>query len=300
MGAEYAAAPKITRMTAPIAPLFLPDGTPLPALGLGTWRMGESRAAHAAELAALRLALDLGYRVFDTAEMYGEGGAEALLGEALAAALSGGLSREPLFIVSKVYPHNASARGVVAACERSLRRLRLEQIDLYLLHWRGAVPLRDTVQGFEQLQSRGLIRHWGVSNFDMDDMRELGEVPGGQACSVNQVWYSLSRRGVEFDLLPWQRARQMPLMAYSPIDQGALASQRLLRELAARRGIGAAQLALAWMLAQPGVMAIPKSSDPDRLRQNWEAAALRLDAAELAELDRLFPPPKRKQALAVG
>lgn len=282
--------------------LSLPSGHEVPALGLGTWRMGESKAVHAAELKALRAALDLGYRVFDTAEMYAEGGAEALLGEALAQALRGGtVSREDLFVVSKVYPHNASAQGVLAACERSRRRLQLDHIDLYLLHWRGAVPLRQTVEGFEWLQQLGWIRHWGVSNFDVDDLRELMELPGGDACSANQVWYSLSRRGIEFDLLPWQRTRQMPLMAYSPIDQGALADHAGLRDMAARRGVSPAQLALAWMLSQPGVMAIPKSSDGERLRQNWEAAALLpLDAAELAQLDRLFPPPRRKQALAVG
>jgi diketogulonate reductase-like aldo/keto reductase len=284
-----------------LALLSLPSGHEVPALGLGTWRMGERKASHAAELKALRTALDLGYRVFDTAEMYAEGGAEELLGEALAQAQRGGtLSREDLFIVSKVYPHNASAQGVLAACERSRRRLQLDHIDLYLLHWRGAVPLRQTVEGFEWLQQLQWIRHWGVSNFDVDDMRELIEVPGGNACSANQVWYSLSRRGIEFDLLPWQRTRQMPLMAYSPIDQGALADHAGLRELAARRGVQPGQLALAWMLSQPGVMAIPKSSDAGRLRQNWEAAALPLDATELAQLDRLFPPPRRKQALAVG
>jgi diketogulonate reductase-like aldo/keto reductase len=285
--------------TAP-ATLPLPGGPPMPVLGLGTWRMGESGATHAAEVAALRLALDLGYRAFDTAEMYAEGGAETLLGEALSAALHGSLAREQLFVISKVYPHNASARGVAAACERSLRRLQLEHVDLYLLHWRGAVPLLETVQGFERLRQRGLIRHWGVSNFDLDDMRELCELPGGAACAANQVWYSLSRRGVEFDLLPWQRARQMPLMAYSPIDQGALLDRAALRDMAERRGVAPAQLALAWMLAQPGVMALPKSSDLLHLQQNWQAAGLSLRVDERAELDRLFPPPRRKQALAVG
>ncbi len=287
-------------MNSSITPPSLPDGSVLPALGLGTWRMGESRAAHQAELAALRLALDIGYRLFDTAEMYGEGGAESLLGEALAAGLGGTLARDQLFVVSKVYPHHASAKGVAAACERSLRRMRLEYIDLYLLHWRGAVPLRDTVQGFAQLRARGLIRHWGVSNFDLADLQELMALPGGAACSSNQVWYSLKQRGVEFDLLPWQRQQHMPLMAYSPIDQGALSHHAKLADLAARRGVTPAQMALAWLLAQPGVMAVPKSSDATHLRHNWGAATLRLDADELAQLDRLFPPPRRKQPLAVG
>jgi len=280
--------------------LALPDGEPVSSLGLGTWRMGEDRAAHAAELAALRLALDIGYRVFDTAEMYAEGGAESLLGDALAGPLRGALQRHELFIVSKVYPHHGTPRGVVAACERSLRRLRLEQIDLYLLHWRGSVPLHETVQGFQALQQRGLIRHWGVSNFDLADMQELMAVPGGSGCSANQVWYSLTQRGVEFDLLPWQRQRQMPLMAYSPIDQGALASHAPLASLAAQRGITPAQLALAWALAQPGVMAIPKSSQALHLQQNWQAAGQRLQPGEQAELDRLFAPPRRRQPLAVG
>ena len=285
---------------APLPTLPLPDGSPMPRFGLGTWRMGESRRTQAGELAALRLALELGYRLFDTAEMYGEGGAESLLGEALAAALRGPLRREALFVVSKVYPHHASAKGVVAACERSLKRLRLEQLDLYLLHWRGAEPLAETVRGFQQLQQRGLIRHWGVSNFDRSDMDELMAVPGGDACASNQVWYSLGRRGVEFDLLPWQQQRQMPLMAYSPIDQGALAEHAGLAALAARHDLTPGQLALAWALARPGVVAIPKSSDPLRLRQNLEAAQRPLPAEALDALDRLFPPPRRKQALAVG
>lgn len=280
--------------------LTLPSGHELPALGLGTWRMGESRATHAAELAALRLALDMGWRAFDTAEMYGEGGAESLLGEALQAALRGGLPRESLDIVSKVYPHHASTADVVRACERSLQRLQLDHLDLYLLHWRGNVPLHETVAGFEQLQQRGLIRHWGVSNFDLDDMLELVEVPGGAGCSANQVWYSLSRRGVEFDLLPWMRARQMPLMAYSPIDQGALLTSLPLRKLAEDHGVTAAQLALAWMLHQPGVMALPKSSRSLHLQQNWDAAALKLDAQAIESIDAAFAPPRAKQPLAVG
>ena len=285
---------------APLPKISLPDGSPMPRFGLGTWRMGERRATHSGELAALRLALELGYRLFDTAEMYGEGGAESLLGEAFAPALRGPLRRDELFVVSKVYPQHAGTQDVVAACERSLRRLQLDHLDLYLLHWRGAVPLRETVRGFEQLQTRGLIRHWGVSNFDLDDMLELAEVPGGAACSANQVWYSLSRRGVEFDLLPWQRQRQMPLMAYSPIDQGVLAEHTGLAALAERLGRTPGQLALAWTLARPGVVSIPKSSDPLRLRQNLEAARWTLSAEDLAGLDRLFPPPRRKQAFVVG
>jgi diketogulonate reductase-like aldo/keto reductase len=278
----------------------LPSSEAVPAFGLGTWRMGEDKACRTKELAALRVALEVGYRVFDTAEMYGEGGAETLLGQALGDALQGGLAREQLFVVSKVHPHNASAEGVVAACERSLRRLRLDHIDLYLLHWRGAVPLRDTVAGFEQLQQRGWVRHWGVSNFDLGDMQELFAVPGGQECSANQVWFSLQQRGVEFDLLPWQQARQVPLMAYSPIDQGALVRHPGLLEIAARLGASPAQVALAWVLSRPGVMAIPKSADVQRLQQNWRSTELRLSPVDLAQLDALFPPPGRRQPLAVG
>ena len=282
------------------ASLSLPSGHRLPALGLGTWRMGESRAQRKHELGALRHALDMGYRLFDTAEMYAEGGAEQLLGEALAQALRGSIAREQLFVVSKVYPHNASAQGVRAACERSRRRLQLEHIDLYLLHWRGDVALQQTVQGFEDLQQRGWIRHWGVSNFDLDDMQQLMAVPGGAACSANQVWYSLTRRGVEFDLLPWQRTRQMPLMAYSPIDQGALAAHAGLKRLAASVGATPSQLALARLLAEPGVMVIPKSGDPVRLRENLDAASMLLDVSMRQQLDEMFPPPTRRVPLAVG
>lgn len=277
-----------------------PASLTLPALGLGTWRMGESRRTRAAELAALRLALEIGYRAFDTAEMYGDGGAEALLGDALAAALRGPLRRDELCVISKVYPHHAGTQGVAAACERSLKRLQLDHLDLYLLHWRGSIPLQQTVEGFERLRQRGLIRHWGVSNFDLADMQELAALPQGAQCAANQVWYSLTRRGVEFDLLPWQQARRMPLMAYSPIDQGALADYAGLRRLAAERGLTPVQLALARLLAEAGVMVIPKSSDPARLRRNFEAAALTLDDATRAQIDDLFPPPRRKLPLAVG
>jgi len=277
----------------------LPSGETWPSLGLGTWRLGEAQARHAQEVRALRTALEIGYRVIDTAEMYGEGGAETVLGEAVAQALKGGLPRESLCIVSKVYPHNASAAGVLAACERSLRRLQLDHIDLYLLHWRGSVPLAETVHGFEALQQRGWVRHWGVSNFDVDDLDELAAVPGGAACAANQVYYSLSERGPEFELLPRQRARQMPLMAYSPIDQGSLADHPSLRALAERHAATPAQVALAWVLSQPGVMALPKAASDIHLRHNWAAAQLRLTPADRRQLDALFPPPRRKTPLAM-
>ena len=284
------------------AEVTFPSGEERPALGLGTWRLGEDPARADAEVRSLRLALDVGYRVFDTAEMYADGGAEQVLGRALQQALQAGLARDALFVVSKVLPQHASAAGVQAACERSLRRLGLDTIDLYLLHWRGAVPLADTVRGFEQLQRRGLVRQWGVSNFDLADLRELVAVPGGAACAANQVHYSLTQRGVEWDLLPWQRLQQMPLMAYSPFDQGELADHPALRPLAQRLGVTPSQVALAWVLRQGrqgGVMAIPKAGSALHLRHNWAAASQALDAAALAELDRAFAPPRGKQPLSM-
>lgn len=277
----------------------LPHGEEWPALGLGTWHMGESAAKANEEVAALRQALDMGYRVIDTAEMYGAGGAELVAGRAIAEATRAGLSREELFVVSKVLPEHADTAGVVAACQASRRRLGLDRIDLYLLHWRGGVPLADTIDGFEILQRRGWIREWGVSNFDLDDMRELHAAPGGNACSANQVWYSLTQRGVEYDLLPWQRVHQIPLMAYSPIDQGALATHPALQGVAERHGVTPAQVALAWVLGQQGVMAIPKATQAAHQQQNWQACALQLSTADRAEIDRHFPPPRAKQPLAV-
>jgi len=283
----------------PVPDVTFPSGEERPALGLGTWRMGEDSAQRAAEVRALRLALDIGYRVVDTAEMYADGAAEAVVGVALAEALRDGVARDELFVVSKVLPQHATTEGVLAACESSLRRLQLDCVDLYLLHWRGGVPLAETVRGFEQLQRRGWIRQWGVSNFDVDDLRELATVPGGKGCAANQVYYSLSERGIEFDLLPWQQLHQMPLMAYSPVDQGGLVDHPSLRAVAESHRATPTQVALAWVLRQRGVMAIPKSSRAVHLRHNWASLGLRLSAAELAQLDRLFPPPRRKRPLAV-
>ena len=280
--------------------LSLPDGTVLPALGLGTWHMGESARSRADEVAALRLALEIGYRVIDTAEMYGEGGAEEVVGQALAEALrSGTVAREQVFIVSKVYPHNASRAGIAAACERSRKRLQLDHIDLYLLHWPGPHALVETVAGFEAMQAQGRIRRWGVSNFDADDLHELNDVPGGEHCAANQVYYSLSTRGAEFDLLPWQRERSMPLMAYCPLDQGGLASAPALQGVAQRQDATASQVALAWLMTQRGVMVIPKAVREAHLRENFAAASLVLTEADLAEIDRHFPPPRRKTPLAM-
>lgn len=263
----------------------LSSGEQVLALGQGTWYMGEDRSARKAEVAALQLALDLGLTLIDTAEMYAEGGAEQVVGEALVG------RRELAFLVSKVYPHNASRQGVVAACERSLKRLKTDHIDLYLLHWRGQYPLAETVEAFEALQRAGKIRYWGVSNLDLADMQELRGVPGGQACAANQLLYNLGRRGIEWDLLPWLRQQGVATMAYSPIEQGRLLRHKGLQDFARRHGMTAGQAALAWLLAQEAVIAIPKSVQLGRVRENAAAREITLDPAQLAELDRLFAPP---------
>ena len=272
----------------------------LPSLGLGTWRMGESTARRKSETAAVRLALDMGWRVIDTAEMYGDGGAEEIVGDAVGATLrAGSVTRDELFVVSKVYPHNATARGTAAACERSLARLGLDHLDAYLLHWRGSVVLAETVDALEDLQSRGRIRSWGVSNFDLADMQELLALPGGERCVTNQIYYSLGSRGPGFELVPWLQARGIMTMAYSPIDQGALARSGALARIAARRGVTPAQLALAWLTGQAGVMAIPKAASEAHLRENLASQELVLTDADRAEIDAAFPPPGRASALAM-
>ena len=284
---------------------LLPDGTALPVLGLGTWRLGEDPGKRDSEIRTLHAASAMGYRLIDTAEMYGEGGAEQVVGRAVAEALrAGDVRREALYVVSKVYPHNASRHGTVAACERSLGRLGLDHIDLYLLHWRGHHPLKDTVAALQALVAAGKIRHWGVSNFDVDDLQELAAVlregePGAPGCAANQVYYSLSERGPEFGLLPWMRERQMPLMAYSPIDQGALVADATLAAIAQPRGLTAAQVALAWISSQPGVLAIPKAGTLQHLQQNLGASAVELDAAERQAIEARFPRPRRKTPLAM-
>ena len=276
------------------------DGSTRPALGLGTWRMGEAARSRATEVAAVRLALEIGYRVIDSAEMYGEGGAEAVVGQALAEAQRAGtVTRDEVFVVSKVYPHNASRSGVRAACERSRKRLGLERIDLYLLHWRGAHALAETVAGFEDLMAQGHIGRWGVSNFDVADMEELMIVQGGAGCAANQVYYSPGERGAGFELLPWLQRHAMPLMAYCPIDQGRLAGDAALAAVAQRHGATASQVALAWALQQTGVLAIPKAAREAHLRENFAAASLQLTAADRADIDARFPPPRRRKALVM-
>jgi diketogulonate reductase-like aldo/keto reductase len=280
--------------------VVFPGDEDRPALGLGTWRLGEDASSADAEVAAVRRAMQLGYRVIDTAEMYGEGGAETVVGRAVAEALGAGeVSRDELFIVSKVYPHNAGRRSALEACERSLERLGLDTLDAYLLHWPGSVPLAETIAAFEALQDKGRIRQWGVSNFDLDRMQALFRLPGGDRCAINQIYYSLGERGPAFELLPWQQARQIVTMAYSPLDQGALSRNPSLQQIAARLESTASAVALAWLTGQEGVMAIPKSVDEGRLRDNRRAADIRLSADDLVEIDRAFPPPRRRSPLAM-
>ena len=266
-------------------------GERVPAFGLGTWNIGDDRAARAEEIAALRLGLDLGAKLIDTAEMYGDGRSEELIAEAIAG------RRDEVFLVSKVYPHNASAKGLPAACERSLRRLKTDRIDLYLLHWRANVPLAETLQALVRLKDSGKIRHYGVSNLDLGDMQELWRLPGGEGAATDQLLYNLVRRGIEWDLLPWLRQRRVPVMAYSPLEQAQLAENRKLTGFAQRHGMTPAQAALAWLLARDDVIVIPKTGRRERLKENLGALDHVLTAAQLAELDRLFPPPARARAL---
>jgi diketogulonate reductase-like aldo/keto reductase len=268
----------------------LPEGESVPALGQGTWKMGEERGRRTQEIAALRAGIGLGMTLIDTAEMYGEGRTEELVGEAVA-----GL-RDEVFIVSKAYPQNAGKQRLPTACERSLRRLRTDRIDLYLLHWRGEVPLSETVEAFEALRRAGKIRHWGVSNFDTEDMREL-LAAGGERCATNQILYNLARRGVEFDLLPSMAERHMPAMAYSPIEQGRLPALGVLATLASEHGVCAPQIALAWLLRRKDLLVIPKASSIEHLRQNHQALAIALSPEDLRAIDREFPSPRRKTPL---
>ena len=278
----------------------LPGNRQLASLGLGTWRMGESGARRQSEIAAVRFALDTGWRVVDTAEMYGDGRAEEIVGVAVGEALRANtLARDELFVVSKVYPQNATRHGTSKACERSLARLGLDRIDLYLLHWRGSVPLQETVDALEDLQQRGRIGAWGVSNFDVDDMEELVRLPGGEHCVTNQIYFSLGSRGPGFALVPWLQERGMVTMAYSPIDQGALTRNPKLDKVAARLGATPAQIALAWLMAQDGVMAIPKAASQAHLRDNFASQDLVLSDADRADIDVAFPPARRASALAM-
>ncbi len=271
--------------------LRLPSGRTIPVLGQGTWKMGESRAQRQNEIAALHYGIDRGITLIDTAEMYGEGGAEQVVAQAIAA------RRAEIFLVSKVYPHNATRQGVIAACERSLRRLQTDYLDLYLLHWRGSVPLAETLEAFQSLQQSGKIRDYGVSNFDLADMKEASGLAAGATIATNQVLYNLMRRGIEWDLLPWCRTHDLPIMAYSPLEQGRLLRHQVVQELAQRRGISPATLVIAWLLHQDNIIVIPKSSSIEHVDQNLAALDEHLTVEELTALDVAFPPPSKHAAL---
>ena len=269
----------------------LPSGETVAALGQGTWKMAEDPRLRAEETATLRFGIEMGATLIDTAEMYADGGAEQLVGEAIEGV------REKVFLVSKVYPHNATRRGTEAACERSLKRLRVEQLDLYLLHWPGSVPIAETVEAFEALQQAGKIRHYGVSNFDRDELEDLWSVKDGRQIATDQVLYNLTRRGIELSLIPWLREHNVPLMAYSPLEQGRLVQDKRLREFARRTGRTTAQAALAWLLAKPDVLVIPKSANRERLKENLGALEKPLTQEEVEEVEKLFPRPKEAGAL---
>ena len=270
----------------------LPDGARVPALGQGTWRMGEKKSAYADEVAALRLGIDLGMTLIDTAEMYGKGGAEKVVADAIEG------QRDRVFVVTKVYPHNASRTELPKACERSLKRLRIEVIDLYLLHWRSNTPLAETVEAFEKLRSSGKIRPWGVSNFDVEDMKELFDIETGAGCTANQVLYNLENREIEFDLLSWSQKNKIPIMAYSPVGHGRrLLKNATLRKIARRHDATPGQIALAWLLRQPGVIAIPKAGNQAHVRDNAQSIEIQLTDEDSADIDREFPPPTSKASL---
>jgi aldehyde reductase len=273
--------------------ITFPCAALVPALGQGTWNIGDDPSTRKEEIATIQHGIALGLTLVDTAEMYGDGRSESLVGEAIAG------RRGEVFLVSKVYPHNASPAAMRKSCEASLRRLRVDTLDLYLLHWQGDVPLEQTVQGFQALQRAGKFRHWGVSNLDIDAMQRLWRVPGGDACQTNQVLYNLGERGIEWDLLPWLRDRGLPVMAYSPLDQGRLLRNRALAGFASDHGMTASQVALAWLLARDGVIAIPKTGHRKRLEENAKALSHTLSAADLKSLDALFAPPAGPVPLAM-
>ena len=271
----------------------LPTGEPIPVLGMGTWGWAEDPRRRAGEIASVRAGLDVGMTLIDTAEMYANGRAEQLVGEAL------GARRQEAFLVTKVLPRNATRRGTVEACERSLRRLGTDRLDLYLLHWRGGARLHETLAAFAQLVDSGKILYWGVSNFDQSELAELVDLPGGDAVATDQVLYNLTRRGVEYDLLPWCRDHRLPVMAYSPIEQGRMLGDPALSKVAGRHGVTPAQVALAWLLRRDGLCAIPRASTPGHVRDNRAALDLLLTDDDLATLDRAHPPPRGPQPLDV-
>jgi diketogulonate reductase-like aldo/keto reductase len=273
--------------------ISLPTGRQIPAFGIGTWRMGENQRERARETDAIRHALDLGCKLIDTAEMYGNGNAELQIGEALAG------RRSEVYIVSKVYPHNASRGGTIEACERSLKRLRLDRIDLYLLHWPGSIPVTQTIEAMQELQRTGKIVDFGVSNFDLDDMQEWVGLAGGDSVAANQILFNLSQRGPEWELIPWCRERRIAIMAYTPLGRGRMLQHKVLAEIGARHGATPAQVALAWLLGHDGAMVIPKATRQEHVRENRRALEVQLTADDLAALDRAFPPPKGPSSLGI-
>ena len=278
-------------MPPPIAAIRFPTGEAVPVLGQGTWTMGEDARWRKDEIASLRLGIELGMTLIDTAEMYANGGAERLVAQAITG------RRNEVFLVSKVLPEHATRPGTIAACERSLRRLRTDRLDLYLLHWREAIPLSQTLEAFDKLLRAGKIRYWGVSNFDLTDMRELTGSPVGAGVAANEVMYSVKRRGIEYALMPWCRRQKITIIAYSPLDQGKLVRSRALKDIAVRHDATPAQVALAWLVRQHGVIAIPKAKSKTHVRENRAALDLRLDKRDLAMLDRVFPPPTKNKPL---
>ncbi|MCG8707678.1 aldo/keto reductase [Brenneria sp. 4F2] len=281
-----------------IKKVSFPDGATVPAIGQGTWFMGESPELKAQEIKALQAGIECGLTLIDTAEMYADGGAEAIVGEAIRG------RRDKVYLVSKVYPHNAGGEKAVKACEQSLARLQTDYIDLYLLHWRGGVPLTETITAMRQLQRAGKIGRWGVSNLDTDDMHELWSLEGGRECMTNQVLYHLASRGIEFDLLPWCQQHHVPVMAYCPIAQAGrlrngLFTHPIVNAIARQHGITPAQVLLAWAIRHPGIIAIPKASSVQHIRENAQVLDIALHADDLAVLDQAFPPPKGKQRLDV-
>jgi diketogulonate reductase-like aldo/keto reductase len=283
--------------TSGIKTVQLPSGREIPMLGQGTWRMGENRAERSAEVEALRLGLDLGITLIDTAEMYGEGGAEIVISEAIAG------RRDEVFLISKIYPHHACHEGTAQACERSLKRLKTDRLDLYLLHWRESIPLEETISAFLKLKAEGKILDFGVSNFDLSDMEDAARIPGGDEIATNQVYYNLEHRGIEFDLMPWCKERGIPLMAYSPLkssgdDKHALLGQSVLKKIAKAHNATTAQIALAWLLHM-GVVVIPKAVKPEHVRENRAATDIQLTPDDITAIDKAFPPPKRKVSLAM-
>ncbi len=273
--------------------LQLPSGREIPILGQGTWRMGEKTSQKQAEIDALKLGIELGMTLIDTAEMYGEGGAEKVVAEAISGC------RDDIFLVSKFYPYNASYDGVIKACDRSLSRLKTDYLDLYLLHWRGSIPLSETLKALQHLKQAGKILEYGVSNFDTDDMKEAESLPGGKEIATNQVLYNLKRRGIEWDLLPWCKQRNIPIMAYSPVEQRAFVNDSQLKAIANRHNATSTQIALSWLLHQDNVISIPKATNPQHLKENRAALKLKLTTEDLQEIDRAFKPPSRKQGLAM-